>query len=398
MNKDEIKGLLQRYRMGLCTAEETAAIEQWYDTMAVSGEWSWTEEEKGVFESSLQAGIRQAMHEPVSGSEGVITGRRIFYLPRVAVAAAIILCIVTGGYFFRQNQTQKGNRPPETGKLYKNDVLPGGNKAILTLADGSAIVLDSAKTGTIAVQENTKITKLDNGRVSYQSGTGATAAVSYNRLSTPRGGQYQLILPDGSKVWLNAASSIRYPTAFTGRERRVEVSGEAYFEVVHMTTKTMPFIVSIVSPSGGEGNAGEVEVLGTHFNVNAYANEEMVKTTLLEGAVKLVKDGGSILLKPGQQAGFKTNGTPELIKQADADEAVAWRNGVFQFNEAGIETVMRQIERWYDVEVSYEGKKPAWHFSGTMNRNTNISQVLKILELSDVHFRIDGRRVIVLPG
>jgi transmembrane sensor len=438
MNREQAKILLQRYRMGLCTPEEEAVIGQWYDTMAASGEWSWTEEERRAFEEPLRAGIWQAMNEPAGIGDEDVRGRlagmgeanrvgsfveketiiRRFSLPRVA--AAILLCVAAGTYFFVHSRPHQEIVEQGTGKQFSKDVLPGGDKAVLTLADGSDMVLDSAKNGLVVRQGNTSITKPENGKLTYQpvAGTALPTVVSYNKLTTPRGGQYQLVLPDGSKVWLNAASSIRYPTVFTGKERRVEISGEVYFEVAragmgnasgingvkeagstagkndHGNT---PFIVSIAAPSGMPGAGGEVEVLGTHFDVNAYGDENMVKTTLLEGSVKLVKDGAGILLKPGQQAGYGMTGGPALRKDADVDEVVAWKNGIFQFNEASIETVMRQVERWYDIEVSYEGKIPSGHFSGTVDRNANISQILKILELSEVHFRIEGRRIVILP-
>lgn len=412
MNREQAKILLQRYRMGLCTPEEEAAIVHWYDSMAASGEWTWTEEERLAFEEPLRAGIWQAMHEPavmgdlytqsrtIGERETMVRPVRRILVFKVAAAAAILLCVAAGVYFFVHNQPQKEITQQGTDKQFSNDVLPGGDKAVLTLADGSDVILDSAKNGMVARQGNASITKLENGKLAYQPAAGAAvpSVVSYNKLTTPKGGQYQLVLPDGSKVWLNAASSIRYPTVFTGKERRVEISGEAYFEVARAAHGNMPFIVAIAAPAGMPEAGGEVEVLGTHFDVNAYGDENAVKTTLLEGEVKLIKGGGAILMKPGQQAGYGMTGGPAIIKDADVDEAVAWKNGIFEFNEASIESVMRQVERWYDIEVSYEGKIPSGHFSGTVDRNANISQIIKILELSEVHFRIEGRRIVILPG
>ena len=208
--------------------------------------------------------------------------------------------------------------------------------------------------------------------------------------------QYELVLPDGTKVWLNAASSIPVSYGFLRAGMRLGgVDGErGILRVEHGKT---PFIVSIIPPAGMKGENGEVQVLGTHFNINAYGDEGAITTTLLEGTVKFIKAKEGILLTPGQQAEFRQNGHPELVKDADTDEALAWKNGVFQFNEASIETVMTQVERWYDIDVSYEGKIPAGHFSGTVSRNANISQILKILELSNVHYRIEGRRMIIIP-
>jgi transmembrane sensor len=308
----------------------------------------------------------------------------------VTVAASIILLLSAGTYIWKSQIAKSAIARTNTQK--KNDLPPGHDAAILTLADGTTIVLDSARNGQLVRQGSAQVVK-SNGQLSYQAENKGEEVV-YNIMATPRGGQYQLILPDGSKVWLNAASSIRYPTVFQGRKRQVELTGEGYFEVERGKT---PFIVSIIPPAGMTGEGGEVQVLGTHFNINAYGDDGGIRTTLLEGAVKLVKGNEGILLTPGQQAEYRQNGRPELVKDADMDEALAWRNGVFQFNEASIETVMKQVERWYDIDVSYEGKIPAGHFSGTVNRNANISQILKILELSNVHYRIEGRRMIIIP-
>jgi ferric-dicitrate binding protein FerR (iron transport regulator) len=265
-------------------------------------------------------------------------------------------------------------------------VLPGGNRALLTLANGSSIVLDSAADGILAQQGNTRIKKLNGGQIVYSVPGMKPEAVFYNVLTTPRGGQYRLALPDGSQVWLNAASSIRYPTAFTGRERRVEITGEAYFEIAK--NPQMPFYVKV--------NDMQVEVLGTHFNVMAYANEDAVRTTLLEGSVKVNRGSSTVFLKPGQQSALGEKGAVSVIDGADTEEAVAWKNGLFEFDNVSIETVLRQISRWYDVDVQYEGNTMPSHFGGQISRYSNLSQVLKILELSGIHFRIEGKRLIVL--
>lgn len=459
--------LLQRFRMGLCTPEEVAVIHQWYDAAAAAGEWSWTETERNAFREEVWMDVRRGMESAMPengmpdsgvghvglvgdgaaewGPGGVSTepeddagGAKLRGIGwrRWTAVAAVLLGLVAGAYWIWGGSGHPGAVPAGTANAFPKDVLPGGNKAILTLADGSTVVLDTTKNGVIGLEGNSRIVKQEDGKVVYaavpegkdgagggkdgvkravagtidgQGGTAgggpgsvaSTQTVTYNKLSTPKGGQYQLELPDGSKVWLNAASSIRYPTAFTGKERRVEVSGEVYFEVAAWKGEGrghghLPFIVSVTGPGGIQG--GEVEVLGTHFNIDAYADDNMIRTTLLNGAVRLVNQGGGLVLKPGQQAGYGKAGKPELVKDADVEEAVAWKNGVFLFDEAGIETVMRQVERWYDVEVIYSGKIPSGHFSGTVDRKANISQVLKILELSGVQFRIEGRRIVILPG
>jgi len=304
---------------------------------------------------------------------------------RTAAAAAILLLVSLGGYFYFNSGTEKQIATTETQEQrFKNDVAPGGNKAVLTLSDGSQIILDSAKNGTLTQQGNTKILKLDDGKLTYNS-TNANAEILYNTISTPKGGQYQIALADGSKVWLNAASSLKFPTAFNGKERIVELTGEAYFEVSKSAAK--PFTVNV--------NDMNVQVLGTHFNINAYNDEAVIKTTLLEGSVKINKGSFSTILQPGQQAQVAKE--IKVVNDIAVDDVLAWKNGFFSFNKADLQTVMRQIARWYDVEISYEGKIPTREFGGKINRNSNASEVLKILEESKVHFRIEGKKIVVMP-
>jgi len=268
------------------------------------------------------------------------------------------------------------------------DVVPGSNKATLTLADNSTINLDEAKNGVLGRQGNTQLVKNKDGQLTYH----ATSAspITYNLLTTPRGGQYQLLLPDGSKVWLNAASSLRYPTCFSGHDRVVELQGEAYFEIAH--NASMPFKVSVLSQKGQA--PAEIEVLGTHFNVKAYADEPAVRTTLLEGSVRVRKGGAALPLQPGQQASW-TSTTDIEVAAADVEEAIAWKNGLFMFDKATVEDVMRQLSRWYDVEVVYTNGIPKDLFHGEMYRNVNVSRVLKVLEISGVHFTVEGKKILV---
>jgi ferric-dicitrate binding protein FerR (iron transport regulator) len=272
------------------------------------------------------------------------------------------------------------------------DIAPGSNKAILQLADSSSIVLNDTNTGMLAQQGNTKVLKLDNGQLTYNALPGHSSATLYNTVSTPRGGQYQVVLPDGSKVWLNAASSLRFPTAFAGKERNVTLSGEAYFEIAH--NKSMPFKVRV--------DELEVEVLGTHFNVMSYKNEAMTSTTLLEGAVRVsslfaTSDAGQgVVIRPGQQAGIRQHSSVFTVHEADIESVVAWKNGLFQFNGADMQTIMRQIERWFDVNVHYEGPIPEGHFSGTVGKNNSLLTVLRIFEESGLKFKIEGKELTVL--
>ena len=307
---------------------------------------------------------------------------------KVAAAAVIIMMLGTGAYFLFGNKGKQDEiAKTENNNSSNNDVAPGGNKATLQLADGSTIILDSAQNGTLSQQGNARVLKLDNGQLAYNA-SGTAKEVLYNTISTPRGGQYQLTLADGSKVWLNAASSIRFPASFTGSKRKVELTGEAYFEVAK--NPAMPFTVSV--------NGMNVEVLGTHFNINSYADEDVIKTTLLEGAVKVIKGSVIALLSPGQQAQLTSNGQIGVNKNIDVDEVMAWKNGKFQFGDkVDIGTIMRQIARWYDVDVEYKGVFTK-HFGGSISREVNISQVLKVLETTgDVKYKVEGRKVIVRP-
>jgi ferric-dicitrate binding protein FerR (iron transport regulator) len=264
-------------------------------------------------------------------------------------------------------------------------------------------VLDSANNGALRQQGTTKLIKLDSGRLVYKaiSASPQMAALQYNTISTPRGGQYQVVLPDGTKVWLNASSSLRFPTAFNGGERAVDLAGEAYFEVTKESTPfkvhVYPSATSIAAGNGGHP-AHTIEVLGTHFNVNAYDDESALEATLLEGSIKLEKGNEQVLLKPGQQAiSARAGGAIRVIPDADVDAAIAWKDGYFQFDGAGIEAVMRQLARWYDVDVRYEGPVTERQFAGQMPRGVNLSEVLRILEESNVHFRIEGKKLVVMP-
>jgi len=311
--------------------------------------------------------------------------RRAVY--RWWVAAAVFALIVSGTYYLLNKKQKPEIASTHAGHIFKNDVAPGGNKAILILGNGQKIILDSVHLGTIANEGKTNITKTGNGKLSYSPSTGGGGGEAlYNTLSTPRGGQYQLELPDGSRVWLNAASSITYPTSFTGRERIVEITGEAYFEVVH--NEKIPFKVK----------AGDqlIEDIGTAFNVNAYTNEPARKTTLIEGAVKIAYHDEIQTLRPGQQSVIEKN-QMVVVDHADTESAVAWKNGYFHFRDASLEDLMRQIARWYDVEIEYRGTIPERKFGGEISRHNNASEVLKILELSKVNFEIEGKKIIVMP-
>lgn len=306
---------------------------------------------------------------------------------RWLAAASVILIILAAGWLW-SNSGRQNSSLIATGvnKKTSNDIAPGGNKAILTLADGSTIILDSAQNGMLSQQGNAKVIKLDNGALTYQKENSQETKIQYNTITTPRGGQYQLVLSDGSHIWLNAASSITYPTVFSGKEREVTITGEAYFEVSH--NKEKPFLVSV--------NNAVVQVLGTHFNVNAYEDEGIMKTTLLEGSVKVSKGDKSVVIEPGQQADVnKASNLIAINKSVNLEEVVAWKNGLFQFDNTDIKNVMRQIGRWYDLDIVIEENVPYKKITGKIYRNVNVSKVLKIMEALKIHFEIQGKTIIV---
>ncbi len=278
-------------------------------------------------------------------------------------------------------------------------IVPGGNNAVLTLSDGTRIILDSADNGPISQQGGSDIIKLESGKLAYTSGASGNgnARPIYNTVSTPRGGQYQVILPDGSMVWLNAASSVSFPAEFENNTRLVTVTGEVYFDVKPLinskTKEKIPLVVKVASSSGVV--VGEVKVLGTQFNINAYDDEGAIQTTLLEGEVQCIDAHGSAMLKPGQQATYTGTGI-QVKKEVNTDRIVAWKNGHFIFESESIENIMRQISRWYDIEVSYKGAISREVFSGIVSRAANLEQVLTIMETGGVKFKIEGREIMVM--
>ena len=305
-----------------------------------------------------------------------------------AAAITILFGLTIGMYYFfktpAKNPTQTLTNMPAPIEI--NQILPGGNKAILTLSDGTTIDLANTQNGALATQGNIKINK-SNGVISYVNTNNNIPAMLFNIISTPKGGQYKLLLADGTKVWLNAASSLRYPISFNGNKREVELIGEAYFEVASDQSK--PFTVS--------SNDLKVQVLGTHFNINAYENEGFSRTTLLEGSIRINVANNSQLLKPGQQARVSSLNEIKVINHVETEEVVAWKNETFQFVKSDIYSVMRQIERWYDVEIEYRGNIPT-HFGGSISRNVTLDQVLNILQQTKkVRFEMEGKKVLVFP-
>ncbi|AXY73207.1 DUF4974 domain-containing protein [Paraflavitalea soli] len=312
---------------------------------------------------------------------------------KIAIAAAILAVVATISFYFLQ-QKKHPQTPPitHTESNIRGDVNPGNNKARLILADGSVVDLDSVAKGLLSLQGRTQISKCTDGQVSYLADDNAPkeiagAAVLYNKIDVPRGGQYQLILSDGTQVWLNAASSLRYPVAFKGNERVVELEGEGYFEVAKDAAR--PFSVRTTR--------ADVQVLGTHFNVCSYAGEDW-KTTLLEGRVAVKQQAVQALLKPGNQAILVNNNEKlNLVSEADVSEAIAWKEGYFQYNDATIPAIMQQVSRWYDVDIVYKDTVSKRTFNGKIKRATRLSGIVKALKEGGINCAIDANRLLVYP-
>ena len=325
-----------------------------------------------------------------TGEPVIRTKTKIFMIRRWAAAAAIIIGFATGSYFlfFHKKQANEIAIQPQAVR-FKNDVAPGIKKAVLTLSGGQHIIIDSVKNGAVAKQANVQIIKTSGSELAYKPLNEKPGSVQYNDLSVPRGAPViQMTLADGTRVWMNAASSLHYPTTFSGKERSVELTGEAYFEVAK--NPSMPFHVKF--------NGTDVEVLGTHFNVMAYDDEPGTKTTLLEGKVKVSKGTGSLIINPGEQAIVNPLGQITLDKNVNIEMTMAWKNGLFDFTDEKMENIMRQIARWYDVDVTYEGDTKNLVFGLAISRKENVSKLLNYMELTGtVHFRIEGNKITVTP-
>jgi len=384
--------LIRKYLAGHCTAEEKNLVESWHLTELSQSTYTPAEEQINAVHQRMQVAltqhIRSSLQRPVT--------QKIWF--RMAAAAVLAGLLFTGAYWL---YTQSRGAGAPAALAAHSTILPGHDGAVLTLADGQKMVLDSLGNGLLTIQQGTKVL-LNNGQLTYQAGSANAMTGAYNTINTPKGRQFKITLPDGSRVWLNAASSIRYPVAFTGDERKVYIAGEAYFEVAPSTPaaggKKIPFIVDIL-PSPGDGTGSRVEVLGTHFNINAYEDEDAVRTTLLEGKVRIVRQEQSVILSPAQQAAIHSSNatSPILVQAADIEQVIAWKNGVFNFQNATLEKMMRQLARWYDIEVVYEKVIPDIVFEGEINRQNELADVLRILERMGVHFKLEGRRLTVLP-
>jgi ferric-dicitrate binding protein FerR (iron transport regulator) len=379
MNETEILALLQKYNKGTLSNEDKDKLDAWYLHKASNSNLQLSQQELEDSHEYLKSKL------PLQQEAKVI---RLW--PRVAVAASIVLLLGTGLFYFT-----KPKEPIIQVVEKQQEIAPGGNRGVLTLSNGKQIVLSAISvTDTIAKEgKNEEVTiKMNaNGVITYVINPNADVPKdnvnSFNTLSTPTGGQYNIVLADGSKVYLNSVSSIKYPTQFNGDQRVVELEGEAYFEVTK--NKKKPFVVK----SGNQS----IEVLGTHFNVHAYNNESVVKTTLLEGSVAITYKNQKVILKPGQQSNVSDDFNKIAIREVDTEATIAWKNGRFKFDNANLRTVMKQLERWYGIKVEYRGDVSDVRFNGGTFMNKNLSEVLKVLELSNIKCKVEGKTVIVYP-
>ena len=326
-------------------------------------------------------------------------GRRVLMRYTAFAASLLLVAALVWLVMVHQHRQTTGFPQPEVVRI-----APGStNKAVLILANGNSIALDSVHNGQIAQQGLTRIIK-GNGAVSLvpmggESGRakggemGEEAVLSYTTILTPRGGQYRVVLPDGSRVWLNSASSLRFPVAFSGKERAVELTGEGYFEIA--ANPQMPFVVNIRTPSG---DGGKVNVLGTHFDIMAYPDEQSINTTLLQGTVAVSQGGQVTTLMPGQQARFDSTYHQLRVKKVDTLQATAWKNGLFEFDHTDLTAIMRQLARWYDIEIVYRTVPDKSELGGDISKNLELADVLSLLQASGTnHFKIEGKKVVVLP-
>jgi ferric-dicitrate binding protein FerR (iron transport regulator) len=376
---------------GACTPQEELLLKEYQDKFMLNDR-PWVTETMGD-EAEIKNRLSKKLHASMQADAKEKLNVKRFKWRYASAAAAILIFISVAIYLIepkapiQQHQVAIKQTQPA-----KKEIVPGSNKAVLTLADGSKIILDNAKKGVLTKQGNTAITKSDDGLLVYNFKSNETSAQAANPLNTiaiPRGGKYQIVLPDGTKVWLNSSSTLTFPTLFTGTERLVQLTGEAYFEVAK--NKDMPFKVHLP-------NNTEVRVLGTHFNIMAYNDENEIKTTLLEGSVKLSNNLDNVLLVPGQQGTVgRTPNATFKVQEVNIAEAVAWKDGNFMFVNEDIKSIMKKISRWYDVDINYKNDVSGRTFSGTVSQFKDVTEVLKLIQLTGaVRFKIEERRIIVM--
>lgn len=390
-NEATIADYILRNVLGTLTETEKQELEAWRRSSAANQQLyeQYSSAEQIVHEfrertkrnKRISANLEQFIQEQNSSP---VMGRIRFMNKWKWIAASVVLVLGISTYFLLENQTHRQQPEPLVDAAL---IKPGRDGAILKLADGSQLSLDSVRNGVVALQDGVTA-KVVNGALVYE---GNGNKMQYNTMSTPKGRQYHLTLSDGTRVWLNAASSIKYPTVFTGGERRVQISGEAYFEVAKNSTQ--PFRVEA-------GNGMQIDVLGTSFNVNAYQDDHNNYTTLMDGAVRVTAagTGNSAILKPGQQAVQSPGDLISVNNNVDVEKVMAWKNGIFNFENASLEYVMKEIGRWYDIDVVYQNGVPDIKFWGKITKDVPLSGILIALERTKVHFKLENNRtLVVLP-
>lgn len=382
MDEQQLKELLYRYKNGTASEHEKALIESWYLQHHEENLPEYTLEERLFDAQSVWTGLHQEKGK-----------RRLMpAMLRIAAAASVLISLSVYTYYIVAHK-----RPvKQIAAVRPHDIAPGSNKAILTLANGNQISITDAKKGIISHQAGIQITKNSKGQIVYVINRAGIANIAsdnkadyqvYNTLTTPRGGQTTVTLSDGTVAYLDAASSIKFPVIFTGSERRVFITGQVYFDVVHNAAK--PFRVSVKGQT--------IEDIGTSFNINAYDDEPVIKTTLLSGSIRITRGSEMATLTPGQQAITIFNNNGIKVKDVDTEEAIAWKNGYFHFSDNNIQEVMRQLARWYNVDIKYDGQLPSRSFSGEISRNVNASQILDILSFKKIHYKIEDKSIVITP-
>lgn len=381
LSDKKLSELSEKWLKGTITTDELVVLEAWYNS-APDERVSWTAGD--LDEKQLKERLFYNIDQSIESNSRARYFRSSKIMYAVAASITLLLGSVMGYMALKKPVAYQSGvvtkKADTTGNSY--------NKAVLTLANGQAVQLDDAANGVIAQEGGARIKKTSEGEIAYHAADADTkeSAVSINMISTPKGGQYHISLPDGSKVWLNAMSSLKFPTVFKGKERIVELSGEAYFEVAK--DKAMPFRVKMP-------NETSVAVLGTHFNIMAYPGVHSVNATLLEGSIKVQRGSLTTMVSPGEMAEV----TDKIaVRKVDAEEAISWKNGLFRFEKADVRTVMQEIERWYNVDVTYEGGMPDNEITGFMSRASKLNEVLKMLELSGLKLKVQGNKIIVFKN
>jgi transmembrane sensor len=388
----KIEDLIRKYNSGECSSEERNLLEQWYQS------FDWNNKSDSIPDGNikkLKEEVWLALQNSKTPTKREIIPPGISMLPksikvwRYAAAAVTIAAIALISFYLsrpaKENNVTNSIAPKQDAN---SDVLPGTSKAQLVLSDGNVISLDSARDMQLKEGDGTYIDK-QSGKLVYNDNVEGNGKMLFNTLSTPRGGEYQLVLPDGSKVWLNAVSSIKFPTRFQGKERVVFLHGEAYFEVAE--NKEMPFQVKL-------DNDLTVQVVGTHFNIMGYGDENEVRTTLTEGIVKVTNPVKTVFLSPSKQAIMKKGDQSLTVSNADVAKALAWKNGMIEFEGDDLPYIMRQLSRWYDVDVNFSGAIPKGTYKGAIRRQAPLSKVLEILRVAGVQFKMEDKKLIVTGG